>query len=179
MRSKTRVWILTALNVAVIAGSADAQAASRNFTQPASPATAAPTAQAGASPTGFSAFGLEALGASVGSALGFGIIYLTRKDECDVEDLSCNLESAFAAIVVGSAGAAAGDYIVGKLFDTRPSAVGAIVGAVAGAAAGVGTWHLFKEELGIVNTSEGYAATYVITQGVVTALGSRLVRALK
>jgi hypothetical protein len=178
MRSNTRVWILTALTVVAVPGGADAQAASRSFTQP-SRAPATLTVQGSSSPTGVSAFGLEALGASVGSALGFGIIYLARKDECDVEDLSCNLENSFAAIVVGTAGAAAGDYLVGKLFDTKPSGVGAIVGAVAGAAAGVGTWHLFKEELGIVNTSEGYAATYVITQGVVTALGSRLVRALK
>ena len=178
MRSNTCVWILIAAGVAIFAGSADAQTAVRSFAQPASRSLTALKIQATDEPTGVSAFGLEALGASVGSALGFGIIYLARNDECDVEDLSCNLESAFAAIVVGTAGAAAGDYIIGKLFDTRPSGVGAIVGAVAGAAAAVGTWHLFREELGL-NSKAGEAATYVITQGVVTALGSRLVRALK
>jgi hypothetical protein len=147
MRSTTRVWILIAAGMSVLTGNASAQGASRNFAQTGERPAAALSVQTTSSLTGVSAFGLEALGASVGSALGFGLIYLSRKDECDVEDLSCNLENSFAAIVVGTAGAAAGDYIVGKLFHTQPSGVGVIVGAVAGAAAGLGTWHLFKKNL--------------------------------
>jgi hypothetical protein len=129
--------------------------------------------------TGLSAFAIEAVGASVGSALGFGAIYLSTKDECDVEDLGCNLENAATGIAVGTAAAALGDYIAGRLGHTNPSASGAIVGAVAGAAAGIGMWHLLTEDLDLVNKSEAATAVYVLTQGVVTALGSRIVRALK
>jgi CDP-diglyceride synthetase len=178
MHSRSSHLILMTAAVAVLSSSATAQRATRSF-EPARRPAEAVFVQSGAGTTGISAFGAEALGASVGSALGFGLIYLAREDDCGVEDLSCNLESAAIAIAVGTAGAAAGDYLAGKLFGTKPSVTGAIVGAVAGVAAGIGTWHLFTEELDLVNNPEAATATYVITQGIVTALGSRLVRAIK
>ena len=174
-----RVLCLIVASSAVVFGKANAQKRHYSFAQPAQRPPVVAKLQTGAATTGASAFGAEALGASVGSALGFGLVYLAKKDECDVEDLGCNIENVIGAMALGTAGAAVGDYLAGKLFDTEPSIGGAIVGAIAGAAAGLGTWHLFTEELDIVNKGEAATATYVITQGVVTALGSRLVRALK
>src|SRR5262245_41826684 len=156
----------------------DGQTATPAFAQHA-PTVSAPTLQDPGSRSGFSAFAVEALGATAGSALGFGAIYLSRRDECEVEDLSCNLENAAAGVAVGTIGSAVGAYVSGRVFDTQPSGVGAALGAVAGAAAGLGMWHLFTEELNLVNKSGAATATYVVTQGIVTALGSRLVRALK
>ena len=136
--------------------------------------SAIPIAQAG-NPSALSSFALEALGASVGSAAGLFLMSSMLGDECDVEDLTCNLGSAAAGIAVGTAGAALGDYLTGRLFDTQPSGVGATIGAILGAAAGLGVWHLVTEDLDLMSKSTGAVATYVVTQGVVTALGSRLI----
>src|SRR5688572_31949142 len=56
---------------------------------------------------GTSAFLVEAAGAAAGSAVGFGVLYLTAS-ECDVEDLGCTLEKVFTGIALGTAAAAAG-----------------------------------------------------------------------
>src|SRR6185369_15657287 len=125
--------------------------------------------------SGLSAFALDALGASLGSAAGLGLVSALRSDECDAEDLTCNMGSAAAGVAVGTAGAALGDYLTGRLFDTRPSGLCATIGAIAGAAAGLGVWHLVTEDLDIMSKSGGAVLTYSVTQGVVTALGSRLI----
>jgi hypothetical protein len=123
------------------------------------------------------AFAIEAAGGIAGSLLGFGLVLL-GEDDCGVEDLGCHLENAFFGIALGTLGSAAGTYLAGRAFDTRPSGAGATLGAVVGAAAGIGTWHLFTEELDLVNRTEAAVAVYAATQGVMAALGSRLVRAL-
>jgi hypothetical protein len=128
--------------------------------------------------TGTSAFLVEAAGAAAGSALGFGILYLTAS-ECDGEDLACTLEKVFIGIALGTAGAAAGAVIAGRSADTEPSTIGAVLGAVAGAAGGIGLWRLFTEKLDVGNHTAGAAITYIGTQAIVTALGSRIFRALK
>ena len=132
--------------------------------------------QSGSGPSGTSAFLVEAGGAVVGSALGFGVLYLTAGD-CAVDDLGCTLEKVFVGIALGTAGAAAGAIIAGRSYDTDPSALGAGLGAIAGAAGGIGLWHLFTEELDVGNHSGSAAIIFVGTQAVATALGSRLVRA--
>jgi hypothetical protein len=124
------------------------------------------------------AFTIEAAGGIAGSLLGFGLVLLSE-DDCGVEDLGCHLEDAFLAIALGTLGSAAGTYAAGRAFDTRPSGPGATLGAVVGAAAGLGTWHLFTEELDFVNRTEAAVVVYALTQGVMAALGSRLVRALQ
>lgn len=124
------------------------------------------------------AFLIEAAGGSIGSLLGFGVIYLVA-DDCDVEDTACLLESAFTAVAVGTVGSAVGSVLLGRAADTDPSLAGASLGALAGAAAGIGMWHLLTEELNVVQKSEVGVLVYAVTQGVVTALGSRVVRALR
>jgi hypothetical protein len=123
-------------------------------------------------------FAIEAAGGIAGSLLGLSVVLL-RKDDCDVEDLGCHVQNAFLGIALGTLGSAAGTYIAGHAFDARPSGAGATLGAVAGAAAGLGAWHLFTQELDLVNRTEAAVVVYAVTQGVMAALGSRLVRALE
>jgi hypothetical protein len=123
------------------------------------------------------AFAIEAAGGIAGSLIGFGVVLLGDGD-CSVEDLGCHLERAFLGIVLGTLGSAAGSYLAGRAFETRPSGAGATLGAIVGAAAGIGAWHLFTEELDLVNRTEAAVIVYALTQGVMAALGSRLVRAL-
>jgi hypothetical protein len=125
------------------------------------------------------AFAIEAAGGVVGSLVGFGLVYLVDDDDCSVEDLGCHLENAFLGIALATVGAAAGTYLAGRAADSRPSLPGAALGAIAGAAAGIGTWHFFTEELDLVNNTEAAVVVYALTQGIVTALGSRLARALQ
>jgi len=123
------------------------------------------------------AYAAEAAGAAAGSALGFWLGYLNRGG-CEAEDLQCVLRKAGSAIALGTAGAVAGDLLAGRSADTDPSLLGAILGGVLGAAAGVGAWHLASEELGLFHSAAPAIITYSLTQGLVTAAGSRLARAL-
>jgi len=127
--------------------------------------------------TGGRAFLIESAGGTAGSALGFGLIYLLGRD-CDVEDLGCNLQNAFGAVAVGTAASAAGAYLAGRLGNTRPSGWGATVGSIAGAGGAIGLWHLLTEELDVVNDQGAVVVTYALTQGLMTALGSRIGRAI-
>src|SRR5690606_30833023 len=72
--------------------------------------------------SGGQAVAIEAAGAVAGSMLGFSTIYLSR-DRCEVEDLSCNLETVFGGIVLGTAGATTGAWLAGRAGDTEPSLV--------------------------------------------------------
>jgi hypothetical protein len=123
---------------------------------------------------GTQAFLIESAGGVSGSLLGFGLVYLAASD-CG-EDLSCTLQQAFGAVALGTVASAGGAYLAGRLAETQPSGVGALLGAVAGAAGGIGLWHLITEELNLVVSDEAAVLSYTITQGMVTALGSRLAR---
>jgi hypothetical protein len=129
--------------------------------------------------TGGKAFAVEALGGVVGSTVGFGIIALARQDDCDVEDTVCLLESAGLAIALGTATSAVGTVLAGRSFETEPSVLGASIGALAGIAAGLGVSHLLTDELNVTNSDVAAVLGYTITQGVVTAIGSRIVRGLR
>jgi hypothetical protein len=126
------------------------------------------------------AFLTEAAGASVGSAIGFGTVLLlsTRGNGCG-DDLSCTLGNVAAAVTLGTAGAAAGSYIAGSMRGTRPSLTGAVLGAVAGAAAAIGVNHLVTEEASKELSDAGTVALFAVTQGLVTALGSRIAAAVR
>ena len=121
-------------------------------------------------------FAVESAGGIAGSLVGFGAVDLLAADSCPVEDLGCTLRNAFSAIAAGTAGSAAGTIVLGRARETNPSVVGAIVGSIAGAAAGIGVWHLFTEEFDIINRREVAIIGFSVTQGIVTALGSRLIR---
>jgi hypothetical protein len=133
---------------------------------------------ASAVPSSSAAFAYEALGGALGSLAGFGIGYALFADDCEAEDLSCELQGAGFTIAISAATAAAGSHIAGRAFDTDPSLPGAVVGSVIGAVAGIGAWHLVTEDLDIVSDIVPAALTYSVVHGVFTALGSRLARRL-
>jgi hypothetical protein len=155
-----------------------AQARSQTFAPASGGITRVVPAQPAVERTGASALFMEAAGAAAGSALGFGLIYLTAGD-CAVEDLGCTLDRVFVGIALGTAASVGGAVIAGRAYDTDPSTLGAVLGAIAGAAGAIGLWGLFTEKLDVGNHSGAAAVTFVGTQALMTALGSRIVRALK
>ena len=177
LRRSSGLWLRFAtlvLLVAPVAGAA--QMASASFNERMGFAAAAAPGQARGSKG--RSFAIEAAGGTLGSLLGFGAVYVAG-NECEGEDLVCNLRSAFTAVVLGTVGSATGAYLAGRAFDTEPSALGATLGAVAGAAGAIGVVHLLTEELNAINGRGVELASYVVTQGLITALGSRIVRSLQ
>lgn len=124
------------------------------------------------------AFVIEAAGGAAASFAAFSVM-AAALEECDVDDLACDISSVAASVGVATIASAGGAYLAGSLARTGPSALGAAIGSLVGAAAGVGAWHFIKEEIDIGTSDAGAIAIYAVTQGVVTALGSRIVRALK
>jgi hypothetical protein len=93
--------------------------------------------------------------------------------KCEVEDLGCLIRLLGTSGVTSTIGAAAGTYYFGRQAGTRPSGVGAIVGAVVGA--GVGAFALDRLDDAGRNPSDlAMIAVYTVTQGTLTAIGSRL-----
>ena len=128
-----------------------------------------------ATPSGATAFAIEAAGGTVGSIVGVTLgIAIARIDDCDNEDLACLLSGLSIGGVGGVVGATLGTVLVGRQFNTRPSTAGAIVGSLAGAAAGIGVVHLLTEEANMRLERVGSLLVFSVTQGVVTALGSRI-----
>ena len=122
-------------------------------------------------------FFIEAAGASAGSLAGFATTAAVL-DDCGVDDLACDIGHVTLATGVATAGAVGGAIVIGKWAGTEPSTTGALVGALAGAAAGIGMWHFVNEEVNVATSDTGSRVIYAVTQGLVTALGSRLVRGL-
>jgi len=138
------------------------------------------TAQASGARAGASAFAIESAGGILGSAAGFGLgVLLTNPENCASDDLSCTLEKVAAALAISAVGSGLGTTLLGRQANTRPSAVGAFLGAVVGIVAGVGVVHLVSEELDLSRENAVQWIGYTVTQGVVTALGSRLFAALR
>ena len=142
------------------------------------PMPAMQRARASAVPSSSAAFTYEALGGAIGSLAGFGIGYALFSDDCEADDLSCELQGAGFTIAISAATAVAGSHIAGRAFDTNPSLAGAVAGSVIGAAAGIGAWHLVTEDLDIVSDVVPAALTYSVVHGIVTALGSHIARRL-
>jgi hypothetical protein len=137
------------------------------------------SARAAARVSPAAAFGIEAAGGTVGSALGFAaVIALTGPGSCG-DDLSCTLGIAATAVLLATAGSAALTYAVGRTFETEPSGWGAVAGAVAGAAAAIGVEHLLSEEADINMNDATRILVIAVTQGSLAALGSRIGAALR
>jgi hypothetical protein len=125
-------------------------------------------------------FAIEALGGTVGSLAGFGAgVLVAGLDECDNESLLCILEDVAITVGGSTVGSGLGAWGAGRLGSTRPSGLGAALGSLAGAAAGLGLVHLLSEELDL-NPGDGVLLlSYAVTQGVLAALGSRLIAAIR
>jgi hypothetical protein len=122
-------------------------------------------------PNSASAFALEALGASVGSLIGMGIVALATK--CGVDDLGCVIATVTAGGAAGAAGAAVGTMLVARHTGSSRSAGGAVAGAIVGTGIGLGIHYLLNREsdrnLGDMIT----IPIFVLAQGTFAALGSR------
>jgi hypothetical protein len=142
----------------------------------AGPMAAAQRATA-AAVTGARAFAVEALGGTVGSALGIAIgLAVAKPDDCPPEDdVACTLQKLGITGIVGVAGATIGTAVAGRWAGTRPSLLGAFLGAAAGAAAGIGLEHLVTEEMSQSLGDAGTLVLFSVTQGIRAAAGSRLV----
>lgn len=117
------------------------------------------------------ALGIEALGGTGGSAIGFHMVRLLSDRIACGENLSCTLGNAATALLLGSVGAAAVSYASGRIAGTEPSGAGAVIGAVVGAAAVVGVDHVLSN----INTSDRHRyVAFAVTQGLLTAIGSRI-----
>jgi hypothetical protein len=136
-------------------------------------------AQQAPPPTAQVAYGVEAAGGVTGSALGFGTVLLLAESNACGDDLSCVLGHVALALTAASVGSAVGAYAAGRTYDTRPSGPGAVAGALAGAVVGVGVDHLLRDELNVGMGKVATVAVFALTQGVVTALGSRVAAALR
>lgn len=127
---------------------------------------------------GVAALTIEALGGTAGSLAGVGIGLLVSgaaSDTCGSEDLACDLKQAATTGVISVAGSTAGTYLAGRAGNTQPSLVGSLLGAIVGAAAGVGVVHLLTEETKLARNNATLVVAYSVTQGLVTAIGSRIV----
>ncbi|HEY0673492.1 MAG TPA: hypothetical protein VGD27_14535 [Longimicrobiales bacterium] len=173
-----RLTLLSVVLACALPQQAFAQRAPHRFAQsPAQPLAITQAEESERSPV--VAFVVEAAGASVGSFIGFSIMAELLRKNCDFEDVVCEVASAAASAGVATAGSVGGVYLAGRVAHTNPSMLGATIGAVLGAGAGVGMWHFVREEVEIGMSDSGAIALYAVTQGIVTALGSRIARALE
>ena len=130
--------------------------------------------------SGVSAFAIEAAGGTIGSLAGVALgLAVAKVDSCDSEDLSCILSGISVGGLGGVIGATLGTVVVGRSAGTRPSAVGAFVGSLIGVAAGVGVVHLITEEASTRLGRVGSVLVFSTSQGLVTALGSRIGASLR
>ena len=125
--------------------------------------------------SGVNAFAIEAAAGTVGSLAGVALgLAVASVDSCDSEDLSCILSGISVGGLGGVIGATLGTVVAGRRLDTRPSAAGAFIGSLIGVAAGIGVVHLITEEASTRLGRVGSVLVFSTTQGVVTALGSRI-----
>lgn len=119
----------------------------------------------------------ETGGGILGSLAGLGLgLAISRPDRCDSEDIECALERASLAALTSIAGATVGAVMAGKAVDSEPSAAGAVLGAIAGTVAGVVMIKVIDEAFSGRQEGAGAVVTFSVSQGFLTAVGSRLGR---
>lgn len=115
---------------------------------------------------------VEALAGSLGSAIGMGIVALTA--DCGFDDLGCEILSIGAGGIAGIVGATIGTTIAARQTGSSRSVLGAALGATVGTGVGLGIHYIFNRG---TNRNLGMPVVvpiFVISQGTVAALGSRL-----
>ena len=119
------------------------------------------------------AFTIEAAAGSVGSLVGIAIVGLSHK--CGVEDLACLIMKAGASGATGAIGATLGTYAAAGYTGSPRSLGGAALGAVVGTGVGLGV-HWLLNRASDRNFDDPYAVVpiFTLSQGIVSAIGSRL-----
>lgn len=123
-----------------------------------------------------SSFAAEALGASVGSLAGLVTVGLITENVVGVgcgDNWGCAWGSwALAGVLGGTVGSVAGAQIGTRLSGGIPSFKGQVAGASVGIIAGAGLAYISASFLQAEKAS--VLLVYPVTQGLLTALGSRL-----
>jgi hypothetical protein len=138
-----------------------------------------PATATGQERSGGSAWAIDAAGGAVGSLAGFGLGALAMRDSCEAEDLECYLDAVGAVVLSASVGSTLGAWAAGEIGGTEPSLLGAALGSLAGAVAGAGIIKLIDEADSDGGDGGGAGFAFVVTQGMVTALGSRIGAAVR
>jgi hypothetical protein len=113
---------------------------------------------------------LEALGGSVGSAVGIGLVLLS---ECGVDDLACEILTVGVAGVAGVTGATLGTALVARQTGARHSTMGAVAGAVLGTGVGLGVHYLLNRNSDRNLGDMIVVPIFAISQGLFAAIGGR------
>ena len=126
-----------------------------------------------------SAWAIEAAGGALGSAAGFGLgLALLDDNDCG-DDLGCIFRDVAGVLAGASAGATLGSWALGDAADTEPSVGGAALGSLAGAVAGLGVIKLLDEAAPDLDEGAVAVIGFAVSQGIFTALGSRIGAALR
>ena len=123
-------------------------------------------------PNGGNAFVLEALAGSLGSLAGIGAVLLSV--DCGFDDLGCEILTAGAAGALGVVGATVATSLAARSTGSRRSAGGALLGAVVGTGVGLGVHWLVNQNSDRNIGDAVVLPIFVISQGTIAALGSRL-----
>lgn len=118
-------------------------------------------------------FILEALGGSLGSLVGIGVVGLTSR--CGVDDLACGITSVGVGGVLGVVGATVGTLVVARYQESPRSAVGAVLGGLVGTGVGLGVHYILNNNSDRNLGDAVVVPIFVLSQGVLAAVGSRVV----
>jgi hypothetical protein len=121
------------------------------------------------------AFVLEAAAGSVGSLAGIAIVGLTR--ECGVEELGCIILTVGAGGALGAVGATIGTTLAARATNSPRSVGGAALGALIGTGVGLGVHWLLNRGSDRNLGDKVVVPIFVLSQGIFSALGSRIVGA--
>lgn len=119
------------------------------------------------------AFFIEAAGGVLGSGVGAGIVLLSTS--CGGDDLGCGILKIGSAGLVGAIGATVGTTLAARHTGSRRSAVGAALGAVVGTGAGLTIQYFVTRGRASTLGDRTAAPIIIVSQGIVSAIGSRLV----
>ena len=118
------------------------------------------------------AYFLEALGGTVASFIGMGIVGLVSN--CGVDDLVCLLKTVGAGGVAGVVGATIGVSLVARATGSKRSIPRAVLGAVVGTGLGA-LIHIGLDRGTDRNLDDVIVIPiFTVSQGTIAALGSRL-----
>jgi hypothetical protein len=117
-------------------------------------------------------FLLEAFAGSLGSLIGISSIGLLV--DCGIDDLGCVIMKIGAGGALGAVGATIGTTIAARHNDSRRSVAGAALGAVVGSGVGLGVHYILNEGTDRNLGDAWVVPIFVISQGTIAAIGSRV-----
>jgi hypothetical protein len=125
-------------------------------------------------------FVMEWLGGTAGSAASFGLGIALANCDDDPDDfinIDCAVNAALVTLLISIPASVVGTYFLGQAVDSQPSAGGAFIGSIVGMVGGI----LVANALDSDSSDNDVALVlgYAATQGLFTAIGSRIGAALR